>query len=349
MIRTEPEPKLLLPLIVLSIAQLIGWGVVGFPAVAGPAMADDLGIGMPMVFAGTTVFYVMMGACSPLLSRFFARAGARVVMIAGTAGSAAGLLLLSLAHSPLGYFAGWVILGAAGSASLTMPAHILLNEIAGRKAARAIATLMLVTGLSSSIFWPLTAFLQAHAGWRGTCEIYALAMAAICLPLYSFGLPRRKAEPLPSSTAEAAAPAKAAHRSDGRTFYLIVAAIIFNAFITYGFSSVLIELLKGEGLSPSQALAFGSALGIIQIAARGVNFLADDRWDGVAIGVGASAMLLISLVILLVVQGSPVAVGVFLVLYGTSSGALAVARSTIPWSSTTRANSPGRCHGSPCR
>ncbi|MDR6821037.1 putative MFS family arabinose efflux permease [Neorhizobium sp. 2083] len=326
MTEDHTETHLLFPLAVLSIAQLIGWGAVGFPAVAAPQMASDLSIGMPEVFAGTTLFYVVMGACSPALSRVVANLGARPVMIAGTAGSAAGLLLLSLAHSPAGYFLGWLIIGAAGSASLTMPAHILLNEIAGRKAGRAIATLMLVTGLSSTIFWPLTSFLQAEIGWRGACEVYALAMALVCLPLYVFGLPRRRIDALPSGVA--AAPVAA--RSYDRTFVLIVAAIVFNAFITYGFSSVLIELLKGEGLSAAQALAFGSALGIIQIAARGVNFVADNKWDGVAIGIGSSAMLCLSLLILLTVQGSPVAVGVFLVLYGTSSGALAVARSTIP-------------------
>ncbi|NNU48861.1 MFS transporter [Rhizobium sp. WYCCWR 11279] len=326
MTQEQTETKILLPLIVLSIAQLIAWGAVGFPAVAAQLMAADLHMGMPAVFAGTTIFYVMMGACSPLLSRVFASLGARVVMIAGTAGSAAGLVILSLAHSPVSYFLGWMIVGAAGGASLTMPAHILLNEIAGRKAARAIATLMLVTGLSSTIFWPLTSFLQAEIGWRAACEVYALTMAVVCLPLYFFGLPRRGIRA--AQPGAVAAPVVA--RSYDRTFVLIVAAIVFNAFITYGFSSVLIELLKGEGLSPSQALAFGSALGIIQIVARGVNLIGDNKWDGVAIGIGSSAMLCMSLMILLAVQGSPVAVGIFLVLYGTSSGALAVARSTIP-------------------
>ncbi|EEF22652.1 conserved hypothetical protein, partial [Ricinus communis] len=86
MTEDHTETSILLPLAVLSIAQLIGWGAVGFPAVAAPQMAADLQIGMPEVFAGTTVFYVVMGACSPLLSRVFANLGARAVMIAGTAG-----------------------------------------------------------------------------------------------------------------------------------------------------------------------------------------------------------------------------------------------------------------------
>jgi MFS family permease len=115
-----------------------------------------------------------MGACAPFLSRLFIRVGTRPVMIGGTVLSALGLTLVSLSHSPIGYFMGWLVLGAAGSASLTTPAHILLNEIAGRGAARAISSLMLVSGLFGTVFWPLTSFLSGEIGWRGAGAVYAV-------------------------------------------------------------------------------------------------------------------------------------------------------------------------------
>ena len=77
----------------------------------------------------------------------------------------------------------------AGSATLATATYILLNEIAGRAARRAIGALMLVTGLASSVFWPTTSFLSDAVGWRGTCLVYAGLMVLICLPLYTFGLP----------------------------------------------------------------------------------------------------------------------------------------------------------------
>ncbi len=324
--RPGPETRLLLPLVVLSVAQLIGWGAVSFPAVVSRDMAADLNIDISTVFAGTTVFYVTMGACAPFLSRLFTTIGARPVMIGGTIMSAFGLALVSLSHSPVTYFLGWLVLGAAGSASLTTPAHILLNEIAGRNAARAIASLALVSGLFGTVFWPLTSFLSGEIGWRGACEVYAVVMITVCLPLYIFGLPARsKAAAVTKATTS-----RGSGRSYDRTFYLIVAAIALNAFITFGFSSILIELLKAEGLSPAQALGYGSALGIVQICARGLNIVTEKRWDGVTIGVASSAILCGSLVILFGAQGSPAAIAVFLLLYGISSGALAVARSTIP-------------------
>ncbi len=310
----------------LSLAQLIGWGAVSFPAVVSREMAADLGIDISTVFAGTTVFYVAMGACAPFLSRLFASVGARPLMIGGTVLSAFGMALVSLTHSPLGYFLGWLVLGAAGSASLTVPAHILLNEIAGRGAARAISSLMLVSGLFGTVFWPLTSFLSGEIGWRGACAVYAAALIAINLPLYVLCLPHHDSVAAP---VKPTAPAASAGAYD-RTFILIVAAIVLNAFITFGFSSILIELLKQEGLSPAQALAYGSALGIIQIFARGLTIAVEKRWDGVTMGVVSSAVMFLSLLMLLAAGGSPVIIAIFLVFYGISGGALAVARSTIP-------------------
>ncbi|NTF64926.1 MFS transporter [Agrobacterium rhizogenes] len=324
--RAGSETRIMLPLIVLAVAQLIAWGSVSFLSVVSREMAADLKVDISTVFAGTTVFYVTMGACAPLLSRLFTSFGARPVMVAGTVISAFGLGLLSFSHSPVTYFLCWFLLGAAGSATLTTPAHILLNELAGRNAARAIATLSLVSGLYGTVFWPLTSFLSGQIGWRGTCEVYALTMVTVCLPLYSFGLPRRGKTPLHINATVSQTSAK----FYDRTFCLVAAAIAFNAFITFGFSATLIELLKAEGLSPSQALAFGSALGVIQIGARGLNIILEKRWDGVAMGVASSAVLCFSLAILWLAHGSTVAIAVFLVLYGISSGALAVARSTIP-------------------
>jgi hypothetical protein len=68
------------------------------------------------------------------------------------------------------YFVAWIVLGVAGSATLSIGTYIMLNEAAGRRAKSAIGVLMLV-GLSSSIFWPTTSFLSSLAGWRGTCLI----------------------------------------------------------------------------------------------------------------------------------------------------------------------------------
>jgi predicted MFS family arabinose efflux permease len=316
-------------LCVLSVAQLAGWGTIGLPAIVGRPMAADLQMDIAAAFAGTTVLYVMMGLISPLLAQPFLRFGTRRVMAAGTLCTAIGFVVLSLAQGPLSYFAAWVVLGIGGAATLTTAAHIVLNEIAGRGARSAIGALMLVTGLSSSIFWPITAVLSDALGWRGTCFVYALVMAAICCPLYLFGLPGAvAAKDETTATARVAAqPREPVARS---TFILVVAAIVPNGFVTFGLASVLIELLKAKGLPASEAIAFGSSLGVLQISGRLIDFLGGGRWDGLTTGLVAATILPLGLLVLLFSNGSYWSIGLFVLLYGLGSGALAIARATIP-------------------
>lgn len=323
----KSDSRLIGVLLVLAITQLIGWGTIGLPAVVGRDLGADLGMSLPAVFAGSSVLYVTMGLCAPWLARAFARHGARKVMMVGTVVSVPGYVVLFFARDPVLYFVGWVILGMGGSATLSTGAYIMLNEVAGRGAKNAIGGLMLVTGLSSSIFWPTTSFLSGWLGWRGTCLVYAAMMLSINLPLYAFLVPRRTIATDDRGGPVKAAPPPAVPRS---TFGLVVCVITMNAFVNFGISAILIELLRAEGLAPAQALAFGSMLGIIQVSARGLDFLGGGRWDGITTGLVAGTALPIAMVLLMLSEGATWAVAVFILLYGAGSGAMAVARATIP-------------------
>ena len=169
-------------LIVLALTQLIGWGTVGLIAIVGRQMADDLQMSVAAIFAGNSVLYLVMGLCSPFLAKTLATLGARRVMICGTAVAILGFAALALAHGPVAYVIAWVILGMGGSATLTTPAFVLLNEMVGQSAKSAIGALMLVTGLSSSLFWPIASFLSHAVGWRTICLIYGAALALLSLP-----------------------------------------------------------------------------------------------------------------------------------------------------------------------
>jgi predicted MFS family arabinose efflux permease len=315
-------------LVVLAITQLIGWGTISLTAVVGRQFEADLAMDIAVVFAGTSVLYLTMGLCSPLLARPFIELGGRTVMMAGTAVSAMGFVLLSVAQGPIVYFAAWLLFGVGGSASLSTASYIVLNEIAGRNAKGAIGALMLVTGLSSSIFWPTTSFLSGILGWRYTCLVYAAALLAVSLPLLAFALPRRSKADI-GDAVDHASPVEL-HAPPQGTFYLLVAGIGLNAFVAIGMSAVLIELLKAEGLPAADAVSLGSMLGIVQISARAVDFLGGGRWDGITTGLVAGAALPIAMLLLMLSGGSLWTVAAFIVLYGLGSGALAVARATMP-------------------
>jgi MFS family permease len=314
-------------LVVLAITQLIGWGTVSLPAVIGRQLAADLDMDIAAVFAGSSVFYTAMGMASPWLAGPFTRHGARRVMMAGTLVAAPGFVLLAAAHGPLVYFAGWVCLGVAGSATLTTAGLIVLNEVAGRNAKGAIGALMLVTGLASSVFWPTTAFLTGQIGWRGTCLVYAAIMPLVCLPLFAFGLPQRK--PAEAVSVHGVAASGLSAPSPG-TFYLLLTTLGLYVFVTFGMGALLIELFKAEGMSAAEAISFGSLLGIIQVTARAIDFLGGRRWDGISTAFVAGLALPVAMLLLMLNGGATWTVALFMLLYGMGSGALAVARATMP-------------------
>lgn len=320
----RPEPALLRIVAVLACTQLVGWGSISLPPVIGRDMAADLGLSLPLVFAGSSLLYITMGLCAPLFGRAFLRFGAKRVMLAGTLANVPGFLLLATAQGPLGYGLAWLVLGIGGGASLSTAAYVLLNEVAGPQARGAIGLLMLATGLSSSIFWPITAALAGAFGWRATCLAYALIVVVVSLPLVLWGLPARRAV-----TAPAAGAADGQAAGDAGTLLLLAIGTGLCAFVTFGLGAVLVELLRWEGLSPERAILVGSSLGVIQVSARGLDLLGGGRWDALSTGLVAGLCAAAALLVLMA-GGGMWTIGVFLLLYGLGSGALTVARATMP-------------------
>ncbi len=301
-----------------------------FVSVAAAGMAGDLGLEPSMIYIGPTVMLVAMALCSPPLGRLYARLGARLVLAFGSALAAPGLWLLASAHGPLTYFVAWSVLGVAGAATLTTSAHVYLTEIAGEGARRAIGAQMLAMALAPSASWPVTVFVEAALGWRGTLGVYGAVMLLVIAPLHFFGLPRNeRADRVPRAAAD-----WKLERPDAPHYWwlvaLIVAAVALNGFVTWGFQLVVIDLFRSYAVPDYLAVSFGSAIGFIQLSARLFDFLGGNRWDGLTTGFVAAAVMPLALLTLILGGGTEWSIVLFLVLYGLASGAMSVSRATMP-------------------
>ena len=77
---------------VLAVSQVIGWGTTFYlPAIFGADMARDLGLSSEFVFAGVTLFVIMMGLMGPSYGRLLDRRGAPPFMAVGSGVTALGL------------------------------------------------------------------------------------------------------------------------------------------------------------------------------------------------------------------------------------------------------------------
>ena len=324
-----PENTRLLALgAILSVTQVIGWAGTYFaPAVLARPIADDLGMTLPEAMAGSSAFLVGMATASRLLAPAYGRYGAGRVLVGGSLAMAAALALLALVPSRVPYFAVWALVGVAGAAALTTSAHALLAERAGIAAKRAIIAVMLVSGLAGSIGLPVTAWLLHSVGWRMALLVFAGLHLFVCLPLH-VAAARDGAQKAAKDTADAAPKAARAPGRESAAFLWLAVGVSLIGFVTWGFAIVIVEFLRARGLTLEASVALASLIGIVQVAARLVEFLGAPKMPAVRKAVLATAMLAVSFMIAM--TGGTSAALIFVVLYGAAGGAMSVARATIP-------------------
>ena len=182
----------------LGVTQIFAWGSSYYlPAVLAKPIAADTGWSLSWVVGGLSLGLLIAGLVSPWVGRAIARRGGRPVLAVSAGLLAAGLSALALAHSLPAFLIAWLVIGLGMGAGLYDPAFATLGRLYGQGGRSAITTLTLFGGFASTVCWPLSAFLDAHLGWRGACLVYAGFQLAVALPAYLFVLPRESPRPAP--------------------------------------------------------------------------------------------------------------------------------------------------------
>jgi len=323
-----PSPPVSRPVLLagLGAAQILGWGSTFYlPSVLGPRMGESLGLAQDVIFAGVTVMYLVGAVAAPRVGRRVDTRGAREMMVAGSVVAAASLSLLAAAQGLAGYAAAWVglglmlpmVLGPTGFAAIA-------QAVPAPAARRAMTLLTLLTGLTSTIAWPVTASLEAGLGWRGTLAAFAAAHLCLALPLYRLVLPPRA----PAPERPAATP-----RADGGVtplrFVLLVLALGLPNAVTSGLQLVLIALLGGLGHAPAAAIALAALHGPAQVTARIIDLALGPRTSATATGLFAVSLLPLS-ILPLAAGGEAVWAGLFTVAFGVANGLMTVVRAALP-------------------
>ena len=311
-----------LVLLVLALTQITGWGAVGVLPVIAPSIAAEFGASLPSIFLGTSVMYAAMGLAAPWVGRAFRRFGTHHVMTAGAGTIGLGLCVVSRSPSIAVFWVAWALTGLGGAMFLTTAAYAYIAEHEAQRARGLVGTLMLVTGLAGSVFWPITALLESLVGWRGVVLVHAAVMTLAVCPSIWFGLP-----------ATGPAATKVAREERGRrghVFILLVAAIALNSFVTFGIEAVGIQLLQAMGMDLAGAVAIASLLGAFKVGGRVIDLLGGRKWDGLSTALVSGAMIPLGLIAIWIGGAGILSVVGYLALFGIGSGAFAVARATMP-------------------
>ena len=311
----------------LGTAQTLAWASSYYlPAMLATAMARDLGVSAPTVFAAFSVALVVSGLLGPRAGAAIDRWGGRPVLSATSVIFAIGLAALGLAQSPLAFFAAWVVLGVGMGSGLYEAAFATLVRLYGKDSRNSITGITLIAGFASTVGWPLSTFLEAQVGWRQACFAWAALHLLIGLPL-NLMLPRA---PTPEVGA-VAAPA-ASIRSDGRSSLKAVLALSFvfatTMFIATAMAAHLPRLLQAAGVSLAAAVFVGALIGPAQVGARLLEFGFLRKVHPLISARIATALHPLG-VALFVAVGAPAA-AVFGILHGAGNGMLTIAKGTLP-------------------
>jgi predicted MFS family arabinose efflux permease len=318
----------------LVVTRIIGWGSTFYAlSVLARDIERDLGLDVTVVFGGITLLLVTGAALAPAVGRHLDREGTRAAMCIGAVVCGLGLALLATAQGPVSYLASWVVIGVGHAFSLANVGSVTVAQLMGPRTRRVIGLMMLATGLSSTVFWPLAAVLSETWGWRATWLVFGAMQIVIVLPIYA-AIPRRRAP----ATGAAAPPPPVAEADDGRVlpahrraaFRLV--AVIFSAsgLVSWGLPLHLIDLLRNSGIGQAEAVAIAALSGPATLLARLVDATIGERLPVERTALAGLVLGPLSCFVLVLAPGLPLAAAAFVLCFSAAMGVISVARATLP-------------------
>jgi predicted MFS family arabinose efflux permease len=306
----------------LGTTQTLAWASSYYlPAILADDMAKAAGVPRAWVFAAFSGALLLTAALGPWVGRLIDRRGGRGVLAVSNLVFTIGLVVLGVSNGSAVQCVAWAVLGLGMALGLYDAAFATLAEIYGRDARGPITGITLIAGFASTVGWPLSAFLDAQFGWRGTCFVWAAMHVVIGLPLNLLLLPRSSG----AASHDQHAPASWEPRRE-----MILLAYVFAAawFVTGAMAAHLPALFEMMGSTTVQAVAAAALVGPAQVAARLAEFIIMRRIHPLVSARIAASMHPIGAAVL-AAFGAPAAAA-FALLHGAGNGLLTIARGTVP-------------------
>lgn len=324
---SAPVPRRLWLISALGIMQIFAWGGTFYlPAILASTISTETGWSLVWIVGGLSIGLVVAGIVAPRVGVAIDRHGGRYVLSIACVTLAGGLLIVGTSGALWMYVLGWMVLGVGMGAGLYDAAFATLGQIYGMKARSAITALTLWGGFSSTVSWPLSAWLLEHFGWRGTCFVYAGILLCICLPMVRTSLPIRVRVSKRRDPSHVSVPFTFTPQ-ESRQKLLMMAALMFAGAIGALVSVHLILLLSGRGLSLDEAVLLGALIGPAQVGGRILEAANRERHH--PLWTLTIAVILMALGMVLLASGMELT-ALALILYGAGNGILSIAKGALP-------------------
>ncbi|ODT21270.1 MAG: hypothetical protein ABS54_12985 [Hyphomicrobium sp. SCN 65-11] len=317
----------------LGATQIIGWGTTfSSLTIFGTRIGDDLTLSREAVFGGITIMLLASALVAPRVGRFADQRGARPVMITGSLLAAMAMIALAFTQGATTYLLAWVLVGLAMPMMLANTALVGLVQIVGSNARQAITGLMLLSGLTGTVFLPLNALLIESIGWRNAYLGFALLHLLVCVPIHALILTRRAPElpHAPRSSSDRAVDGILPPDKRFMAFVMLTVWSCAEGLIVWGLYMQIIDVFKGMGLSAVAAVGVWAAVGPAQASARFGELMLGGRYSILTTALLSAGLSCSSFFLILPFGGSIVTAAAFAICLGLGHGFYAIARNTLP-------------------
>jgi predicted MFS family arabinose efflux permease len=252
---------------VFAVTQTVGYGVLyyAFSVLLTP-IAADLHASTAHVTVALTVSVLVAAAAAIPVGRWLDRHGGRALMSAGSILGVAAVVAWSQVRTTGQLYAVFGLIGLASAMSLYEAAFSVL--VAATEPARRNSALLAVTivaGFASSIFFPLTGWLNAAFGWRTAVLVLAALLAVTAIPGHLAAIPgwhthrARTAERHGLRLTEAL-------KDNG--FWLLAAAFVLHSAAVSAVGVLLVTFLRQAGHPATTAATLAGLLGVLSVTGR---------------------------------------------------------------------------------
>jgi hypothetical protein len=319
----------------LGFTQIIGYGSLYYSI---SILADDIAATYGWTeagFFGVFSLALLAGAvAAPFVGRAVDRFGAARMMSMGSVLSALTLAVTAWAPGAVTFTLAFMVMQVVACFVMYDAAFPALVQLAPADGRRRIIHLTLIAGFASSLFWPLTSWIDQLAGWRATLAIYAIANLILCLPAH-VAVARWSRHALEARRENGAGEVSVArHESIAAenlplAMWLVTAGFAFSSLALSAVLSQMVPLLQALGFGASSLLV-STLFGPAQVAVRFSNLVFAGNRHPLVVGMFALSLLPAGLVIAALGAPSFTAAVAFVILVGLCSGLKSIVQGTVP-------------------
>lgn len=245
------------------------WGMLyyGFSVLLVP-MATELHTSRATVAGAFSLGLLVVALVAPQIGRWVDRGHAARVMRAGAWIAAAGVFAASQVEDVHLLYVIWAVLGLAMATLFYEPVFglVIRTVTADGDRLRALASVTVIAGLSSTIFLPVMAFAVRQIGWRHTEIAAGCVIIATSWSIQRYVLPTFRA---PHGEVVASAPAASRVRVRRPATFAALAVVFVSSMLgSMSLTTLLIPVLVERGHSATTAASVLAALGVMQLPGR---------------------------------------------------------------------------------